>query len=399
MTGDPAIRETGSRVVLAGGGTGGHLYPGLAVAEALRAARPQTALAFLTTGKGIDARVMDGAPYPVTRLATRPFFVKRPWTWPGLAVSLVRAGLQARRRFREFCPEVAIGLGGYGSYAPLRVARKYGVATVVLNPDIAVGRANRRLAAGADLVCCQFQKTVDALAGVAEARLTGCPVRVSLLGADRTEALGHFGLDAARRTLLVTGASLGARSVNQAVLRWLRNGNLPENWQILHLSGVLDHDRVAKAYGDLDVPVVLRAYEDRMDLVYAAADLAVARAGASTVAELTATGTPAVFLPYPYHRDRHQARQARAVEAAGAAVVVEDRPDAPEATARGLREAVEGLASDAARLEAMAASARATGRPDAAEAVAAAVLDLADARTRARHEALSADVDKARRGP
>jgi UDP-N-acetylglucosamine--N-acetylmuramyl-(pentapeptide) pyrophosphoryl-undecaprenol N-acetylglucosamine transferase len=381
------MRETGHRVFLAGGGTGGHLYPGLAVAEALRRRDPDVAVAVSCTRKPIDRSILQGHGYPVTPLATRPFRLTAPWTWPLLAVSLIRAGNQARRRLREFCPDVVVGLGGYGSYAPVRVGQKYGAATAVLNPDIVAGRANRRLFPRARRVFCQFAETVDAVGDAA--RLTGCPVRPSLLEATREEGLAAFELDPDRRTLLVTGASLGARTVNRAIVRMLGDHGLPDGWQVLHLTGHADHPTVAAAYEDLAVPATVRAYADPMGPAYAAADVVVARAGASTVGELLAVGLPAVFVPYPFHRDQHQMQQARAVERSGAAVVVEDLPSDPDDTAARLAEAVHALASEDVRRTQMAEAARAAGRPDAADAVAAEVLALAAEQVRRRHARLA----------
>jgi UDP-N-acetylglucosamine--N-acetylmuramyl-(pentapeptide) pyrophosphoryl-undecaprenol N-acetylglucosamine transferase len=386
-----AMCDSGRRVFLAGGGTGGHLYPGLAVAEALRLARPDTAIAFSTTRKAIDRHVLAAHDYPATPIAAEPFR-PHPWTWPRLAASLARTWWQTWRRFRQFCPEVVVGLGGYGSFAPVRQAQRAGLATVVLNPDIVPGRANRRLGRRADLVACQFQETLQYFGPAA--RLTGCPVRPGLLRAGRRDGMAALGLDASRRTLLVTGASSGAQTVNRAVLGMLRENGLPPSWQVLHLTGESDYETVAAAYQGLNVSAVVRPYLDDMGLAYAAADLAVARAGASTLAELLALGVPAVFLPYPFHRDRHQMRQARAVEMQGAAVVVRDRPDDPAATSRELAEAVEPLLRDEVRRATMRRDARRVARPDAAAAIAGEVLRLADAAAARRHEAIRADVDR-----
>jgi len=397
------MRETGCRIFLAGGGTGGHLYPGLAVAEAIRRLQPEAAIAYSCTRREIDRKVLAGCGYPITPIDSRPFR-KAPWTWPGLALSLVRSGNQVRRRFREFCPDVVIGLGGFGSYAPVRVGQKYAAATAILNPDIAPGRANRRLAERADRIFCQFQETVDAMGE--RAVLTGCPVRPSLLGCARQEGLAAFGLDPRRRTLLVTGASLGARTVNQAVTTFLARQGLPEGWQVLHLTGHAQYEEVAAAYrAGVRVPAVVKPYADRMGLAYAAADLAMARAGASTIAELLAVGLPAIFLPYPFHRDRHQMRQARAVEALGAAIVVEDRPEDPDDTSRRLGDVGTALLEHPERLSAMADRARAAGRPQAAEMIAREILKLADDVIRRRHDRIDPegdasghDVDKVREG-
>jgi len=381
------MRETGCRIFLAGGGTGGHLYPGLAIAEAIRRLSPETALAFSSTRRAIDSQVLAGCGCPVTPIDARPFRLA-PWKWPSLLVSLVRCGNQSRRRLREFCPDVVVGLGGFGSYAPVRVGQKYGAATVVVNPDIVPGRANRRLACRADRVFCQFEETVAALGDVA--RLTGCPIRPSLFAHTREEGLASMGLDDARRTLLVTGASTGAHTVNRAVVGMLGSGGLPEGWQVLHLTGHTDYAEVAAAYRQIRVPAVVRAYAEKMGLAYAAADLAIARAGASTIAELLAAGVPTVFLPYPFHRDRHQMQQARAVERLGAAVVVEDLPSDPDGTSERLAEAVRMLMKDVPRIEAMCERARAASRPRAAETIAREILELAARATERRHAAIAA---------
>lgn len=381
------MRETGYRIFLAGGGTGGHLYPGLAIAEAIRRLVPEAAIAFSSTRRDIDRQVLADCGCPVTPIDARPFRLA-PWTWPGFVLSLVRSGNQSRRRFREFCPDVVIGLGGFGSYAPVRVGQKYGAATAVLNPDIVPGRANRRLARRADRVFCQFGETVAELGGTA--RLTGCPIRPSLFTHTREEGLAVFGLDPARQTLLVTGASLGARTVNRAVIAMLKDRGLPAGWEVLHLTGHKDHDDVAAAYRGIPVPAVVRPYAEKMGLAYAVADLAVARAGASTVAELLAAGVPTVFMPYPFHRDQHQRQQALAVERLGAAAVVEDCPADPDGTWRRLAEVLGALMKDNARLDAMSERARAAGRPQAAEVIAREILDLAAAVTDRRHAALAA---------
>jgi len=382
------LREQGHRILLAGGGTGGHLYPGLAVAEALRRIEPDSDIGFCCTRRPIDRKVLTGCGYPFTAIDARPFST-RPWTWPGLLLSLVLSGNHARRRLREYCPDVVVGLGGYGSYAAVRIGQKYGLPTAILNPDIVPGRANRRLGRWVDLAFCQFQETVADFGD--RGRLTGCPVRPSLFGATRAEGAAEFGLDPAKRTLLVTGASLGARTVNVAILAILKDRGLPEGWQVLHLAGHGEYEEVARAYRELlVVPSVVRPYAERMGLAYAASDLVVARAGASTVAEILAMGLPAIFLPYPFHRDQHQMQQARAIESLGAAVVVEDRPGDP-ATWRDLAQALFGVAADPARLAGLAEKARAAGRPAAAEDIARQVLELARRATEERHARIEND--------
>jgi len=389
------MRETGRRIFLAGGGTGGHLYPGLALAEAIQNLRADSAIAFSCTRRDIDRKILSGCGYPAMPTAARPFRSGAPWTWAEFAASFVWADFQARRRFREFCPDVVVGLGGFGSYAPVRAGLKYGAATAILNPDIVPGRANRRLARRVDRVFCQFEETASALGP--QARLTGCPVRPSLLGQSRAEGQAAFGLDPERRTLLVTGASLGARTVNRAVVAWLKARGLPEGWQVLHLTGHGEYEEVSAVYRTLSAAAVVQPYVERMGLAYAAADLVVARAGASTIAELLAVGVPSILVPYPFHRDQHQMRQARAVESLGAAVVVEDRGDEADGW-RELGEVLEALATDGSRLGRMSERARAIGRPRAAEEIALEILELADGVTERRHARLRRESEAAGRG-
>jgi UDP-N-acetylglucosamine--N-acetylmuramyl-(pentapeptide) pyrophosphoryl-undecaprenol N-acetylglucosamine transferase len=384
------MRENGRRVFMAGGGTGGHLYPGLAIAEALRRIDPDTAVAFSCTRREIDRKVLAGTGYPATPTDAKPFR-RTPWSWPSFLVSLFVAGNQVRRRFHEFCPDVVVGLGGFGSYSPVRVGRKYGLATVILNPDIVPGRANRALAKRVDAVFCQFDETAAEFGPIA--RATGCPVRPSLLGRKRADGAAAFGLDPAKRTLLVTGASLGARTINRSMVSLMKEGGLPAGWQVLHLAGHGEYEEVAAAYKAMAAPAVVRPYADDMGLAYAAADLAVARAGASSVAEIMAVGLPAIFLPYPFHKDQHQLHQARAIEAKGAALVVEDQPDDPTTWMR-LGEALAALMNDASRLDAMRQEARAASKPHAAEEIAQAILKLADRMVERRHAAILSGVDK-----
>ena len=269
-------------------------------------------------------------------------------------------------------PQAVLGLGGFAAGPVVRRASGAGVPTGLLNPDAVAGRANRLLAGRVDVVFTQFDSTAERFASAVRRKVccSGCPVRSSLPGGDRQEALRHFDLRPDRRTLLILGGSLGAASVNRAAAGLADDLDaLGEAWQVLQVAGPVGgaaDDTVIRASRALVRRV---EYCRRMDLAYAAADIALCRAGASTVAELAATSTPAVLMPYPYHADGHQTLNAGPLADAGAGVICPDAKE-PAANAESLRRSLLPILRDAAALEAMRAAAAALAKPRAAATVA-----------------------------
>jgi UDP-N-acetylglucosamine--N-acetylmuramyl-(pentapeptide) pyrophosphoryl-undecaprenol N-acetylglucosamine transferase len=217
----------------------------------------------------------------------------------------------------------------------------------------------------------------------ARVEVTGCPVRSEFARADRAAGLAAFGLDPDRRTLLVTGASQGSRSVNRAVAANLDFLASRRDWQVLHLTGEADHDEVRAAYAGRPVPGRVIAYTERMADALSAADLVVSRAGASTLAEITTVGRASILMPYPHHRDDHQFANARCLTRVGAAEVIVDEVDEEE-NGPALRGVMAPLMDDHAARERMAAAANVLGRVDAADRIADRVLELASARSAIR---------------
>jgi UDP-N-acetylglucosamine--N-acetylmuramyl-(pentapeptide) pyrophosphoryl-undecaprenol N-acetylglucosamine transferase len=207
--------------------------------------------------------------------------------------------------------------------------------------------------------------------------MTGCPIRPEILALpERAEAAARLGLDASLLTLVVTGASQGAQTVNEAVLTTLPQMNF-QGWQMLHLAG-LDHaSAVNTAYRQQSLRASVIDFTAAMADVWAVADLAISRAGASSCAELTACGVPSILMPYPYHKDRHQRANAKVLVDAGAALLLDDEKDGVKNAAK-LRPLLEPLLRDAARRSAMAAAAKQLGRPDAADQIAGVIRDLAE---------------------
>lgn len=358
--------------ILAGGGTGGHLYPGLAVAGELGALRPAAKVVFACSARAIDRRILESQPFPFVPQPVRPL-PARPWGWPRFLIAWGRSVGLARRLILDLQPAAVLGLGGFAAGPVVCCAARAHVPTALLNPDAVPGKANQMLAAKAKVIFTQFPSSREAFADRLRERVrcVGCPVRGGLTSGSRAEAMAHFGLRPDRRTLLIFGGSLLAEALGEAVVRLAsRLSEFASSWQLLHITASGRAEQIHRALADRGLVVCTQGYCDRMDLAYAAADLALVRAGAVTIAELAATGTPAVLMPYPYHADRHQLLNAAALAESGAAVVCEDRQDAA-ANAAALRGVLVPLLRDPAALEAITrAAAGLAARPSAAAAVA-----------------------------
>ncbi|PPG29242.1 undecaprenyldiphospho-muramoylpentapeptide beta-N-acetylglucosaminyltransferase [Pseudoclavibacter sp. RFBB5] len=356
--------------LLAGGGTAGHVNPLLAVADALRERDPDSKILVLGTKEGLEARLVPARGYELLTIPKLPF-PRRPGMQvltflPRLRETVASVG----RMLDEHSIDAIAGFGGYAA-APAYLAARGRVPTVVHEANAHPGMANKLGARWAKRVGVAFDGTP--LRG---AVTVGMPLRAEIEHLDRAakrdDAVEFFGLAPDRRTLLVTGGSLGARRVNETV-RAVVPELISEGWQVLHLVGGLskfEHDHV-EGYHVLE-------YCDRMDLAFAAADLVVARAGASTVSELGVVGLPAVYIPYPAATGDHQTTNIRSVLSAGGAIRVADADFSPEWASKELL----ALARDDDRRARMEQATRASAQRDGASRVVA-LLDQAveDART------------------
>ncbi|MDQ7843205.1 MAG: undecaprenyldiphospho-muramoylpentapeptide beta-N-acetylglucosaminyltransferase [Armatimonadota bacterium] len=358
------------RVVIACGGTGGHIYPALAVAEALREQEPAVQILFVG-GSRLETQLVPQAGWALRAVAARP--IPRTVT-PGVLTALgalVVGTVQSARILRDFRAQVVLATGGYVS-APVGVAAAMLRVPVVLQEqNLVPGLTTRMLARLAARVSIPHETVWARLpAGV----VTGVPIRRGATGGDRARGVARFGLEAGRFTVLVLGGSQGARSLNEAMLEAARALRAPDAVQVLHQAGKGQAEWVARRAAQIRTPryVAVGYIEDVAD-AYACADLVVCRAGAGTLAEVTANGLPAVVVPYPHAAEGHQDANARLMERAGAAVVIADR----DLTGARLAEVIDALREDAPRARAMAEASRRLGRPGAAAAVAALVRDAA----------------------
>jgi len=293
-----------------------------------------------------------------------------PWHWPGILKGYWEVGRRLRARFTRDRPMVVVGTGGWASVPAVREALRAGIDVALLNPDVKPGRANRYLARRAKVVFVPSQASKRYFSPSVNVCVTGCPVRqVFRLSSDRQAGIARFGLDRAKKTLLITGASQGAQTLNRAVLWNLQRYESRQGWQILHLSGERDYQAVVKGYEGSSVRVVVLPFTHQMADAIVAADLVVCRAGASTLAEVAAVGRASVLMPYPYHRDMHQLANARELERKGAACIVLDKVE-KNVNGPALGAVLEKLMADDGLRERMARSAKQIGCPGAAGAVA-----------------------------
>lgn len=344
-------------IVIAAGGTAGHVNPAIAVARAM----PLETITFIGTENGLEARVVPAAGYRLDPIEIAGFDRARPARLPLVGLKAVGAVGAARKLLEIRRAEVVLGMGGYVSLPVALAARSRSIPLILHEQNIVLGLANRVSKPLARHVAVSFEETL--VAAGPRGVFTGNPVLPEIAAFDRQagRAGGYerFGLDPGKLTILVFGGSLGARTLNQAApalaQRWRERGDL----QVLHISG-----RAVEA-GPLptaEFPNYHRVdYTKDMAEVYAVADVGVCRGGATTVAELCAVGLPAVIVPYPHHRDQQQQRHAEILARAGAAVIVSDN----EATAERLGTTVDSLL-EPQTLARMADAARALGRPDAA---------------------------------
>jgi len=376
-------------IVFAGGGTGGHLFPGLAVAERLAAAIPRVRITFCGSGKTFEREHVSHAGFDYFALPARPLprGIRE-------AVSFVVANLAgyfaAGRFLRRDRVAAVVGLGGYASVPLGRAAARRGVPLVLLEQNVIPGKATRWLARRATLICTAFGATSSWLHCRCPVRLTGNPIRCGFQSRPSQPPLTltlSQGERGSPRQLLVLGGSGGAHALNENLPRALYKVR-PQlaGWRIVHQSGQPGLDATRALYGKLALEATVVPFLSDMPQALAATDLAICRAGGTTLAELAATGVPAVLLPYPHATDAHQAANARHFAAAGGCITI----DPAEMTGRldsQLAEIVRAVLASEGLRQRMSAAMCGLARPNAAEDVAELIWSIASSRS---HEAAPA---------
>ena len=355
-----------AHVAIACGGTGGHLFPGLAVAEQLLACG--CTVSVLISPKEVDQQAVKSA--RGVEVITLPAVALQRGSRLAFARGFFQSWVAARKLFRARRPDAVLAMGGFTAAPPVLAARSLRIKTFLHESNTIPGRANRWLARVVDQAFVGFPQAEGRLAA-REVVVTGTPVRPAFQSRDAAASRSALGLDPARPVMLVMGGSQGASGVNEMIL-----GSLPMlarhalQWQWLHLTGPHDVEKVKQAYAKHDLKAVVQPFLAEMDLALSAATACVSRAGASSLAELAAMRLPSLLVPFPAAADNHQWHNARAFEETGAAQLLEQREATPEKVSLLLREFVD----DAAERNQMKAALAQWHAPKAAEQIAARIL-------------------------
>lgn len=349
------------RLLVVAGGTGGHIFPALAVAEEMiRRGRESAAgrplFQFLGTARGLESKLIERSGFPYRPLISAGLKGIKGWRFVENACLLPRSFWEAGRALRQFRPDVVMGMGGYVAGPVLLEAALARIPTIVVEPNASPGFTNRVLGRMVTLAAIGFEETSSYFGS--KARLTGLPVRRPFFAIPPREHKPPL-------TILIFGGSQGSAAINRVVV-----ASLPlltsRQWRFVHQTGERDAAMVREAYQKAGVTAQVHAFIDDMPAAFAAADLVISRAGASTLGELLAAGKAALLVPFPGATDQHQLVNARALERAGAAGVIEQGMLTPEALVRGLDE----LAAAPGRLTGMERAARRLAVPDAAGRIA-----------------------------
>lgn len=373
VTDSKAPSQEALRVIVSGGGTGGHIFPAISIANAIRQLRPDAQVLFIGAKGRMEMQRVPAAGYEIKGLPIRGFF--RPLWKPaniGVAFDYLRSKWLAKKILRQFQPHVAVGVGGYASSAALGAANALGIPTLIQEQNSYAGLANKRLAARAAKICVAYEG-MERFFPQDKILLTGNPVRQQLLDTtiSREDAVRSFGFDPQLKTILLVGGSLGARTINESVLQHL---------DLVASSGVQFIWQTGKYYS-ADIAARLRGHElpnlkvtdfvTDMGSAYRAADLVISRAGASSISEFCLIGKPVILVPSPNVAEDHQTKNALALSTRDAAIYVKDA-DAP---AQLLPLAVKTVADDE-RLQTLARNVQKLALPDSANIIAREVIQL-----------------------
>jgi UDP-N-acetylglucosamine--N-acetylmuramyl-(pentapeptide) pyrophosphoryl-undecaprenol N-acetylglucosamine transferase len=359
---EPVISESKAlRVVIAGGGTGGHLFPGLAIAQEFRARNQRNSIVFISTGNPLERTVIGQTDFRLESITAEGLKGRGIWNQARSALKIPKGIIEALRILKTYKPHLTVGLGSYSAGPVVLAARLLRTKIVLHEQNILPGITNRILAPFADRIYLSFNDTRARFAPH-KIRITGNPVRRELFNNHDAEATvsGHE-----KFCVFIIGGSQGAHSINTTLVEALEHLTLKDNLYFVHQTGAADEQMVAEAYQRVNIAARVQAFFLHMGPLYQQADLIICRAGATTVAEVTAMGKAVIFVPFPFAADDHQTLNAAALADRGAAELVHEK----DLNAGALAQRIEFYAAHPQALEAMAAKACRLGHPDAAQTI------------------------------
>ena len=309
------------KFILSGGGTGGHIYPAIAIANELKSRFPESEILFVGAQDKMEMQKVPQAGYPIKGLWIAGLQRRLTFDNALFPVKLLSSLLKSRQIIKQFKPDVVIGTGGFASGPLLQMANSEGIPTVIQEQNSYPGITNKLLSKKANAICVAYEK-LERFFPKEKIVLTGNPVRQDLIAIDgkRAEGLAHFNLDPNKKTILILGGSLGARRINQLIEKELEFF-ASQKVQLLWQCGKLYFEEYQKYNSD---NVQVMAFVERMDLVYAAADIVISRAGASSVSELCIVGKPVIFIPSPNVAEDHQTKNAQSVADKNGAILIRE---------------------------------------------------------------------------
>ena len=365
------------RVIISGGGTGGHIFPAVSIANAIREKQPDAEILFVGAEGRMEMQRVPAAGYEIKGLPVAGFDRKHLWRNVRVVIKLLRSRIMARRIIKAFRPMVAVGVGGYASGPTLDVAGKMGIPTLLQEQNSYAGVTNKLLAKNARRICVAYDG-MERFFPADRILFTGNPVRQNLLHITltRQEAAQQMGLDPAKRTVLIVGGSLGARSMNESVLQQLELIRQQTDVQFVWQTGKYYSEAIAQQLKERTCPSNLHVMDfiSDMAVAYAAADLVVSRAGAGSISEFCLLGKPVILVPSPNVAEDHQTKNAMALVQKDAALYVPDA-EAPD----NLLPTAISTVKNTKKLQALSQNILRLARPNAASDIADEVIRLAEA--------------------
>lgn len=371
------------RLIISGGGTGGHIYPALTIARAI-SSMEKSEILFVGTSEGLEADIIPKEGFAFDTIDVRG--LERKLSFRNIVTVFKTAASlwQARRILGRFKPDIVIGTGGYVCGPVLLAASLMGIPTLIQEQNVIPGITNKLLGRFVDKIAVGYGDAAKYFANPEKIIETGNPIRQEVLLASKEQGQDALKLDEGKITILVAGGSRGARSINNAMLEVHHYFSGNKNVQILHVTGQSEYNSIVDNFRQIGIElgkagnIIIKPYLYNMPQALAAADIAIFRAGAIGLAELTARGIPSILIPYPHAAENHQEFNARVLERQGAAVVIRDA----ELTGKKLIEELNKLLDNQDKMRSMAAASKSLGRPEAADRIAHLALTLAGEKSR-----------------
>lgn len=355
------------RAILSGGGTGGHIYPAVAIAKEIRKQYRDAEILFIGTERGLERSIVPKEGFTLSTIKVRGFERKLSLGNVLAVTESFTSLFRVSKIIREFKPDIVIGTGGYVCGSVLLAAALMNVPTLIHEQNAFPGVTNKILAKLVDVVAVNFAEAKKYFPKNDKVKVTGNPIRSDMLSISRDEGLKEFGFSGDLPVVFVVGGSRGAKRLNESVLLMAKQCLSRKNFQMLHMTGETQYDDIMKKYNSEGIAMDTKylsvmPYLHNMPHALAASDIIISRCGASTLSEITALGKPSILIPYPYATDNHQEYNARALEKNGAAVVILER----DLSADLLYSEVADMLNKPEKVDRMKMKSRELGRSDAA---------------------------------